>query len=103
MSNNVGLGSREWFHFYNLIIPWRLFNFLLHFFDFCGEEIYQCMTVCEGNLEEMDDNAALANEFELTFSDLTPTELEMLLRTHILWIGALRRRPRPATDSLVSA
>ncbi|KAG0423964.1 hypothetical protein HPB47_000277 [Ixodes persulcatus] len=41
MSNNVGLGSREWFHFYNLIIPWRLFNFLLHFFDFCGEEIYQ--------------------------------------------------------------
>ncbi|KAM7290748.1 uncharacterized protein ISCGN_027344 [Ixodes scapularis] len=29
----------------------------------------------------MDDNAALANEFELPFSDLTPTEREMLLRT----------------------
>ncbi|KAM7287413.1 cystathionine gamma-lyase [Ixodes scapularis] len=41
----------------------------------------QCTAVCEENLEEMDDNAALANEFELPFIDLTPTEREKLLRT----------------------
>ncbi|KAG0431077.1 hypothetical protein HPB47_022103 [Ixodes persulcatus] len=38
----------------------------------------ECTAVCEENLEEMGDNAALANEFELPFSDLTPTEREML-------------------------
>ncbi|KAM7288612.1 hypothetical protein ISCGN_028816 [Ixodes scapularis] len=57
----------------------------------------------------MDDNAALANEFELPFSDLTPTEREMLLRTQnsglALYEGApdlpqllgrrLRATPRP--------
>ncbi|KAG0413717.1 hypothetical protein HPB47_009107 [Ixodes persulcatus] len=31
----------------------------------------------------MGDNAALANEFELPFSDLTPTEREMLSRTSV--------------------
>ncbi|KAM7292760.1 hypothetical protein ISCGN_025898 [Ixodes scapularis] len=43
--------------------------------------IIKCTAVCEENLEEMNDNAALANEFELPFSDLTPTEREMLVRT----------------------
>ncbi|KAG0411889.1 hypothetical protein HPB47_010979 [Ixodes persulcatus] len=38
-----------------------------------------CTAVCEENLEEMGGNAALANEFELPFSDLTPTEREMVL------------------------
>ncbi|KAG0411547.1 hypothetical protein HPB47_011326 [Ixodes persulcatus] len=41
----------------------------------------ECTAVCEENLEEMGGNAALANEFELPFSDLTPTEREMLVRT----------------------
>ncbi|KAG0422445.1 hypothetical protein HPB47_001737 [Ixodes persulcatus] len=38
-----------------------------------------CTAVCEENLEEMGGNAALANEFELPFSDLTPTEREMVI------------------------
>ncbi|KAG0409805.1 hypothetical protein HPB47_013063 [Ixodes persulcatus] len=70
--------------------------------------VEQCMTVFEGNLEEMDDNAALANEFELLFSNLTPTEWEMLLRTQnsglALYEGTpdLPPTPRspPQSDSL---
>ncbi|KAG0417964.1 hypothetical protein HPB47_005240 [Ixodes persulcatus] len=38
----------------------------------------QCTAVCEENLEEMGGNAAPANEFELPFSVLTPTEREMV-------------------------
>ncbi|KAG0440272.1 hypothetical protein HPB47_016351, partial [Ixodes persulcatus] len=37
-----------------------------------------CTAVCEENLEEMGGNAAPANEFELPFSVLTPTEREMV-------------------------
>ncbi|KAG0428865.1 hypothetical protein HPB47_024180, partial [Ixodes persulcatus] len=51
------------------------------------------------NLEEMGDNAALANEFELPFSDLTPTEREMLVRTQnsglALYEGAPDLPPAP--------
>ncbi|KAG0430528.1 hypothetical protein HPB47_022604 [Ixodes persulcatus] len=54
----------------------------------------------------MDDNAALANEFELRFSDLTPTEWEILLRTQnsglALYEGApdlpTTSRSRPQSD-----
>ncbi|KAG0412701.1 hypothetical protein HPB47_010146 [Ixodes persulcatus] len=40
--------------------------------------VKKCTAVCEENLEEMGGNAALANEFQLPFSDLTPTEREMV-------------------------
>ncbi|KAG0418306.1 hypothetical protein HPB47_004945, partial [Ixodes persulcatus] len=58
-----------------------------------------CTAVCEENLEEMGDNAALANEFELPFSDLKPTEREMLVRTQnsglALYEGAPDLPPAP--------
>ncbi|KAG0427993.1 hypothetical protein HPB47_024992 [Ixodes persulcatus] len=59
----------------------------------------QCTAVCEENLEEMGGNAALANEFELPFSDLTPTEREMVVRTQnsglALYEGAIDLPPAP--------
>ncbi|KAG0437975.1 hypothetical protein HPB47_017205 [Ixodes persulcatus] len=59
----------------------------------------ECTAVCEENLEEMGGNAALANEFELPFSDLTPTEREMLVRTQnsglALYEGAPDLPPAP--------
>ncbi|KAG0427134.1 hypothetical protein HPB47_025808 [Ixodes persulcatus] len=58
-----------------------------------------CTAVCEENLEEMGGNAALANEFELPFSDLTPTEREMVVRTQnsglALYEGAIDLPPAP--------
>ncbi|KAM7309973.1 hypothetical protein ISCGN_006942, partial [Ixodes scapularis] len=54
----------------------------------------------------MYDNAALANEFELPFSDLTPTEREMLLRTQnsglALYEGAPDLPPTPRSPPLTA-
>ncbi|KAG0431045.1 hypothetical protein HPB47_022148 [Ixodes persulcatus] len=59
----------------------------------------RCTAVCEENLEEMGGNAALANEFELPFSDLTPTERQMAVRTQnsglALYEGAIDLPPAP--------
>ncbi|KAG0444255.1 hypothetical protein HPB47_013998 [Ixodes persulcatus] len=59
----------------------------------------KCTAVCEENLEEMGGNAALANEFQLPFSDLTPTEREMVVRTQnsglALYEGAIDLPPAP--------
>ncbi|KAG0415199.1 hypothetical protein HPB47_007647 [Ixodes persulcatus] len=59
----------------------------------------ECTAVCEENLEEMGGNAAPANEFELPFSVLTPTEREMVVRTQnsglALYEGAPDLPPAP--------
>ncbi|KAG0421113.1 hypothetical protein HPB47_002990 [Ixodes persulcatus] len=58
-----------------------------------------CTAVCEENLEEMGGNAAPANEFELPFSVLTPTERDMVVRTQnsglALYEGAPDLPPAP--------